>query len=215
MLIAFEGPDLSGKSTLLGETAEWVRSQPGNLDKVVTLHSPGETELGKRLAKIVYESDTKICKEAMRFIMAADTAQMHNDIINPALDADKTVLVSRNRLSDYVYGLSAGIDLGFMLKLFELIPFRKSNLTFLCKCPFDLMCQRKKDRDGTDRFEADEAFMKRSWQIYNSLGMTNEDHGVFKYVSEKVIIILDTSKPVEDSMAVVKACLMKEMFSEP
>lgn len=212
MLIAFEGADCSGKSTLLDLSATWLQAQRGFADSVVSLHSPGETALGKELAKIVFGSNTPICKEAMRFLMAADAAQMHREIIDSALQAGKTVFVSRNRLSDYVYGKVAGIDFAFTVRLLELIPFCLSDITFLCCCPYKVAMQRKQQRDNTDRFESEESFFSRVWHTYSNIGVSQNDQALLKLVSKRPPVVLDTGRPIEDSMAVVKAVLAKELL---
>ena len=110
LLITFEGPEGSGKSTqseLIYESLE--------ADGYPSLRTaePGGTALGERIRNILLErDDIRMDSLAELFLFQADRAQHVEEVIRPALDAGTWVLCSRFFDSTTAYqGYGAGLDL--------------------------------------------------------------------------------------------------------
>jgi len=96
--IAFEGGEGSGKSTQARRLAE--RLGPSAL----LTFEPGDTPLGTEVRRLVLDSpDLEIDARAEALLMAADRAQHVAEVIEPALDAGRTVVCDRFAGSSVAY----------------------------------------------------------------------------------------------------------------
>lgn len=100
MLIVFEGPEGSGKSTQLRLLADWL-GQRGH--DVVAVREPGGTVVGDEIRRIVLDPASDIVPRAEALLFMASRAQLVEREIRPALDAGSIVLVDRFFLSTYAY----------------------------------------------------------------------------------------------------------------
>lgn len=82
ILIAIEGIDGSGKSTLVQNL--FVLLQEKQFDLLLT-KEPGDTDLGKKIREIVQTQDMPIASKAEYLLFAADRAQHFSEMIIPAL----------------------------------------------------------------------------------------------------------------------------------
>jgi dTMP kinase len=96
--IAFEGGEGSGKSTQARRLAE--RLGPPTL----LTFEPGDSPLGAEVRRLVLDSpDLDITGRAEALLMAADRAQHVAEVIEPALDAGRTVICDRFAGSSIAY----------------------------------------------------------------------------------------------------------------
>jgi len=96
--IAFEGGEGSGKSTQARRLAE--RLGPSAL----LTFEPGHSPLGAEVRRLVLDSpELEITERAEALLMAADRAQHVADVIEPALDAGRTVICDRFAGSSIAY----------------------------------------------------------------------------------------------------------------
>jgi dTMP kinase len=97
-LIAFEGGEGSGKSTQARRLADRLGSS------ALLTFEPGDSRLGAELRRIVLDTpDLDITPRAEALIMAADRAQHVVEVIEPALDAGRTVVCDRFAGSSVAY----------------------------------------------------------------------------------------------------------------
>ena len=97
-LIAFEGGEGSGKSTQARRLAE--RLGPS----AILTFEPGDSPLGAEVRRLVLDSpDLDITDRAEALLMAADRAQHVATVIEPALDAGRTVVCDRFAGSSIAY----------------------------------------------------------------------------------------------------------------
>jgi dTMP kinase len=117
-LIAFEGIDASGKST---QARLLVKRLSGSGLDVVSTVEPGGTAIGEAARAIVLSrpgvhSAMLPFSELLLFMISR--AQNTHEVILPALQAGKTVVVSRYRMSSEAYqGYGRGIDLDLVRDL--------------------------------------------------------------------------------------------------
>ncbi len=109
MFLSLDGVDGVGKSTQLNLLCDWLREKR---HPVVSCRDPGSTELGEALRHIVLDSrDTPIHRTSEMLLYMAARAQLVEQVIRPALQADKTVVCDRFLLANVVYqGYAGGLD---------------------------------------------------------------------------------------------------------
>ena len=96
--IAFEGGEGTGKSTQARRLAERLGRQ------ALFTFEPGDTPLGAEVRRLVLDSpDLDITDRAEALLMAADRAQHVAQVIEPALDAGRTVICDRFAGSSIAY----------------------------------------------------------------------------------------------------------------
>jgi len=105
-LIAFEGLDGSGKSTQLERLATRLRASGCD---VVTTREPTEFPSGKRIREMARSGEELEPEEELRWFV--EDRRVHVDeVITPALRADRIVLTDRYYLSTVAYQGARGLD---------------------------------------------------------------------------------------------------------
>ena len=164
--ISFEGIEGSGKSTQMTLLAQALRSQGY---EVVLTREPGGTPAGQVLRRLLLESSSSpLALGAELLLMLADRAQHVQEVVAPALQANKIVLSDRFMDSTTAYqGYGRGVELTFLARLNA---FACSGcvpaLTFVLDLPVTEGLRRTRQRQGNtetaDRFEAESvAFHER------------------------------------------------------
>lgn len=151
--ITLEGPDGSGKSSLLPRLAGVLRAR--GLD-VVTTREPGSTPLGEQIRRLVLDTEPRIDRtgRADALLFAAARTQHVVEVIRPALERGAVVLCDRFADSSLAYqGAGSQIPSDEMraLQLFAtggLVP----DLTILLDLPVEAGLSRKSSE--VTRFEA-------------------------------------------------------------
>ncbi len=114
MFFSFDGIDGVGKTTQMQLFCEWLTAewQGGGRD-VVTCRDPGSTPLGERVREILLTSgeETPIAARSEMLLYMAARAQLVDEVIRPALAAEKIVVSDRYLLANVVYqGYAGGLD---------------------------------------------------------------------------------------------------------
>lgn len=151
--ITLEGPDGSGKSSLLPRLAAALRA--GGCD-VVTTREPGSTPLGEQIRALVLDTEPKVDRTGLAdaLLFAAARAQHVSDVIRPALTRGAVVVCDRYADSSLAYqGAGSGVPMDELravqrLATGGLVP----DLTILLDLPVDAGLRRK--HDEVTRFEA-------------------------------------------------------------
>ena len=159
MFIVFEGVDGAGKTTQLVQLVEWLEQQGVT---VVTCKDPGSTGLGEQLRAILLSSvDTPISMRAEMMMFTTARTQLVDEIIRPALEAGKAVVLDRYVYSTIVYQGHAGnlpteeIRQVNHVATGGLMP----DLTFMIDLPVEVSMQRlgesldRMESRGADYFE--------------------------------------------------------------
>jgi dTMP kinase len=155
-LIAFEGIDTSGKST---QARLLLKRLQNRGHSVVSTVEPGGTTIGEAARSIVLSKPGELSamlpfSELLLFMISR--AQNTHEIIRPALDAGKTVIVSRYRMSSEAYqGYGRGIDLRLIESLNEhATAGLKPHVTFLIDITAETAIQRKTTEHDRIEIEA-------------------------------------------------------------
>ena len=151
--ITLEGPDGSGKSSLLSRLAEVLRAR--GLD-VVTTREPGSTPLGERIRSILLDTEPKIdhTGRADALLFAAARTQHVDEVIRPAIARGAIVLCDRYADSSMAYqGAGSEIPMDEMRALHQFATGGLwPDLTILLDLPVEVGLSRKSDE--VTRFEA-------------------------------------------------------------
>jgi dTMP kinase len=153
LFITLEGPDGSGKSSLLPRLAAALA---GGGCEIVTTREPGSTPLGERIRSLLLDTDPPIdhSGRADALLFAASRAQHVDEVIEPALARGAVVLCDRYADSSLAYqGVGSGVPMDQLREVQRfatggLVP----DLTILLDLPVEVGLQRKADE--ITRFEA-------------------------------------------------------------
>ena len=204
--ISFEGIEGSGKSTQVTLLAQALRSR--GYDIVVT-REPGGTPVGQVLRRLLLESSSSpLAAGTELLLMLADRAQHVQEIVAPALQANRIVISDRFVDSTTVYqGYGRGVELTLLARLNT---FACSGclpaLTLVLDLPVNEGLRRVRQRQsgtaGTDRFEAESvAFHERVRTGYLEIARSDPQR----------MCILEAARPVEmihqEVLAVVQSRL--------
>lgn len=135
LLITFEGPEGSGKSTLIKGLTAHMRGR--GLDPVL-VREPGGTAIGERIRAILLDpASADMTAETELLLMVASRAQLVREKIRPALVEGRLVLCDRFADASVAYqGFGRGLGRGLVerlnaVALAGLVP----DLTLLCLLP--------------------------------------------------------------------------------
>ena len=190
LFITLEGLDGSGKTTQIKRLATWLESR--GVEPVIT-RQPGGTTTGDRIRAILLDSrSTGLASMTEMALMFADRAQAIAEVIQPALDAGKTVVCDRFTDSTEAYQ-GGGRQLGseIVLDLHRVICGNlKPDMTILLLPSLNASLGRARKRNtreeaqtGKDenRFELEQdGFHRRVWEKY---------HEIAKREPERVVLI--------------------------
>ncbi len=185
LLITFEGPEGSGKSTLIKSLAEELGAR--GCEAMIT-REPGGTNIGERVRDILLDLSSKeMCAETELLLMEASRAQLVREKILPALEAGLIVLCDRFADASTAY---QGFGRGLGDKLVE--RFNRfatgglePDLTFLCMLsPAEGRArQEQRHTDRLDREDAD--FHDRVYEGYQALAASGQPR----------FVVLDATRP--------------------
>ena len=191
LLITFEGPEGSGKTTLIeGIVAELARRGCETLQ----LREPGGTPIGERIRSVLLDHSSQgMCAETELLLMEASRAQLVREKIQPALEAGLIVLCDRYADASTAY---QGFGRGLGEKRVE--RFNRfatgglqPDLTFLCLLPPAEGRARLKQRK-TDRLDREDlAFHERVYEGYQALAASGQPR----------MVVLDASRSPEEMRA--------------
>ena len=188
VFITLEGLDGSGKTTQIKKLASWLGKR--GLESVM-LRQPGGTATGDRIRTILLDSrSAAVAPITEMALMFADRVQAIAEIIQPALDAGKTVVCDRFTDSTEAYQ-GGGRELGseIVLDVHRLICGNlQPDLTLLLLPSFEASLARARRRNdrveaetGKDesRFETEQdAFYRRVWNKYREIAARETDRVV-------------------------------------
>jgi len=187
LFITLEGPDGSGKTTILEKVKEELEAR--KIDIVLT-REPGGTEIGEKIRDIILDKDNiELGDETEALLYAASRAQHISELIEPALNNGKLVISDRFLLSSLAYqgiGRNLGVERVKMINDFGLRNISPDLILFFHIDPEETL-RRKTKNNGGDRLELQGSnFHKRVYEGYKDL---------IKMYPENVVVV-DASKPV-------------------
>lgn len=148
--ISFEGIDGAGKSTHIATLTARLEQRGAT---VINTREPGGTELAETLRELVLHSSMDSLTEAL--LVFAGRLDHLQQVIQPALDAGKTVLCDRFTDASFAYqGGGRGVDLTVLGTLEKWVQGdRQPDLTLWFDLPPEMAAQRRAAARTADRFE--------------------------------------------------------------
>ena len=187
MLITFEGPDGSGKTTQVELLRAWLADR----DPIV-LREPGGTVLGERIRSLLLDArDLDLAPEAELQLFLAARAQLVAEVIRPALRDGRIVVMDRYHDSSRAYqGGARGLEVGWPAWL--PVP----DLTILLAVPAEVGLSRRSAAGGGNRMEAEAlSFHDEVAAAYDRLAAAEPDRWVR----------LDATRPPAEVQADIRA----------
>ena len=188
LLITFEGPDGSGKTTQISLLREYLKYKGF---EVIYTREPGGTEISEKIRDIILDNkNTKMSDMCEALLYASSRAQLVHEIIKPAIAQGKIVICDRFVESSIVYqgiGRNLGIDRIRMINE-AATDGLKPDITFMLTIPFEEGLRRKAKQRSFDRLEnSGDDFHKRVYDGYMNLAS-----------SADYIRVIDANRPVEE-----------------
>lgn len=170
IFIAIEGPDGSGKSTMMKKIVSYIKYK--KLDFMAT-REPGGTTIGEDIRKIILEKENKhMSAETEALLYAASRSQHVHEKVIPALSMGKIVICERFILSSLAYqgvGRDLGIEEVRSINDFAIKGLRPDLTLFFDVDPEETL-SRKTEKKGGDRLEKEGvAFHKKVYAGYKRL----------------------------------------------
>ena len=161
IFITLEGPDGSGKSTVVESLSEYFNNS--KIDYIFT-REPGGTDIGEDIRNIILDNkNTLMSPRTEALLYAASRSQHVHEKIKPALQAGKVVLCERFVLSSLVYqGIGRGLGVGDVKAINDFgIEGLKPDLTLFFNIDPIVSLKRKRVGDNVDRLEMEGAGLDR------------------------------------------------------
>ena len=187
--IVFEGPDGSGKTTIIKQ----VKTLLENKDYDISYYrEPGGTKISEKIRSIIIDNDNNMMDaktEALLF--ASSRAQLVAEKIIPDLKAGKIVICDRFVMSSLLYqglGRSLGIDNVKLINDFATGGL-KPDLTLFFNIDYKTALERKRANFSPDRLENEDfSFHKTIFDGYLKMADLYKDE----------IVKVDARKSIED-----------------
>ena len=188
MFITFEGPDGSGKSTIIQKVYDYLIEN--NYD-VIKTREPGGSPIAEKIRNLILDTEnTSMGYRTEALLYAASRAQHVEETILPALNENKIVLCDRFLISSLAYqgvGRGLGIENVRNINEFAINGVFPDFVLFFDVDPITTL-KRKSSLDTADRLEKEgNNFHERVYNGYKEI-----------LNSEKNIEIIDATQSVED-----------------
>ena len=188
MFITFEGPDGSGKSTIIKKVYDYLIEN--NYD-VIKTREPGGSPIAEKIRNLILDTEnTEMGYRTEALLYAASRAQHVEETILPALNEKKIVLCDRFLISSLAYqgvGRDLGIENVRKINEFAINGVFPDFVLFFDVDPITTL-KRKSSLDTADRLEKEgNNFHERVYNGYKEI-----------LNSEKNIEIIDATQSVED-----------------
>ena len=188
MFITFEGPDGSGKSTIIQKVYDYLIEN--NYD-VIKTREPGGSPIAEKIRNLILDTEnTEMGYRTEALLYAASRAQHVEETILPALNENKIVLCDRFLISSLAYqgvGRDLGIENVRKINEFAINGVFPDFVLFFDVDPITTL-KRKSSLDTADRLEKEgNNFHERVYNGYKQI-----------LNSEKDIEIIDATQSIED-----------------
>lgn len=205
--IAFEGPDLVGKTTVAKEIKTWLCNEHG-IDSVYA-QQPGSTALGTHLRHIIkHEERIEIGLETEAMLFALDQMAFVENIALAAIDSGKWILSDRNNyVSGLIYQVINGVRASRLDEFYAVVPTPKIDVIFLLTASREKVAPRASSREKKwDRYESNTEFMARVFAAYDKLLDDHQDR-LARIASSCVLI--DASRDIPIVLEEIKEHLFR------
>ncbi|WP_073997656.1 dTMP kinase [Anaerococcus urinomassiliensis] len=188
-LIVFEGPDGSGKTTILNKVNEILISKGY---KTNLLREPGGTFISEKIRDIIIDNENiNMDAKTEALLFAASRAQLVSEKIKPLIDAGEIILCDRFVLSSLTYqGVGRGLGIEEIKTINDFATGGlKADLTVFFNIDYKEALIRKRANFTADRLENEEFdFHKKIFDAYLDMAKLYQDE----------ICEIDASKSIDE-----------------
>ena len=204
LFITLEGPDGSGKSTMIGLIGQYLKEQ--GIEHVIT-REPGGTTIGEKIRGIIIDRENiNMGPETEALLFAASRAQHVHEKILPAVEEGKVVVCDRFLLSSLAYqgvGRGLGIQEVRAVNEFGLRGMTPDLILFFHVDPEVTLL--RKTKEGGDRLEEEGGvFHREVYEGYMTLLRMYPDN----------VVVIDAEKSVEEVYAQTITALTEVLKSK-
>lgn len=175
-LIVFEGPDGSGKTTVINEVKKRLKKDQ---IEYLDFREPGGTPISEKIREIIIDNDNEdMTSRCECLLFAASRAQLIEEKIRPALEKGKLVICDRFVLSSLLYqGVGRGLGIE---KVKEINDFAtentKADLTIFFDIDYKTALIRKRSNFSADRLESEDFdFHRKIFDAYLDIAERYKD----------------------------------------
>ncbi|MFC2694747.1 MAG: dTMP kinase [Lactobacillus sp.] len=193
--ISFEGPDGSGKSSVLAQLAPvWTKKMK---QTVLLTREPGGSRIAEKIRQLILDPQTpEMTARTEALLYAAQRAQHLQDVVLPALAQGQVVISDRFVDSSLAYqgaGRQLGVQEVATLNRFATNGLQPDLTLLFMLAPAVGLARIQKERpDHEDRLEREKlAFHERVYQEYRRLAVQEPAR----------IKVIDASQPLEQVVA--------------
>ena len=187
--IVFEGPDGSGKTTILNNVNEILISK-GYMTNL--LREPGGTFISEKIRDIIIDNENiNMDAKTEALLFAASRAQLVSEKIKPLIDAGEIILCDRFVLSSLTYqGVGRGLGIEEIKTINDFATGGlKADLTVFFNIDYKEALIRKRKNFTADRLENEEFdFHKKIFDAYLDMAKLYQDE----------ICEIDASKSIDE-----------------
>ena len=199
MLITFEGPEGSGKSTHVRLICSYLRRKGF---KVLHLREPGGTTIGEQIRRILLDPKNKNMDAVCEMLLyQAARAQVVGEKVLPALKEKMIVILDRFLDATISYqGFGAGLDMSLIRQIGKLVTFGiHPDLTILLDIGAKEGLRRSRRRDRIEKKSL--AFHRRVRKGYLKLAHENP----------RRIKVVPLGREIPQTQAVVREIVNKKL----
>lgn len=175
-LIVFEGPDGSGKTTILKNVNQKLTEQGYDIRVV---REPGGTEISEKIREIIIDNDNiNMAAKTESLLFAASRAQLVEEKIRPGLENGEIILCDRFVLSSLLYqGVGRGLGIDKVKKINDFATGDiNPDLTIFFNIDYKTALIRKRANFSPDRLENEEFdFHKKIFDAYLDIAEKYKD----------------------------------------
>lgn len=175
-LIVFEGPDGSGKTTILKNVNQKLTEQGYDIRVV---REPGGTEISEKIREIIIDNDNiNMAAKTESLLFAASRAQLVEEKIMPGLENGEIILCDRFVLSSLLYqGVGRGLGIDEVKKINDFATGDiNPDLTIFFNIDYKTALIRKRANFSPDRLENEEFdFHKKIFDAYLDIAEKYKD----------------------------------------
>ncbi|MGC8662611.1 MAG: dTMP kinase [Candidatus Micrarchaeia archaeon] len=158
LFVVFEGLDGAGSTTQASLLESYLRKEK----KVLLTKEPTSGIVGG-LIRATLQGDLSISSETLQLLFAADRSYHLKKEIEPALAKDYVVISDRYFFSSLAYGVSSGLDKGWLVKINE--KFRLPDVSIFIDVNPEVCIKRiSNNRFAAELFEKEESLKKVRWE---------------------------------------------------
>jgi len=174
ILIALEGIDGSGKTTLAHNLFSLLQEKHGN---VILTREPGATALGKEVRELIHHQTIPLSGPAQYLLFAADRAQHFAEVIIPGLQEKKIIISDRmadSSLAYQCYGNGLDFEMVRTINAWtmnNIIP----DITIFVHVPVSVALERVNKRGNVSAYEKQETFLHAVAQGFEKLYKNRDD----------------------------------------